>query len=194
MSTHARLFRKLTRKIVTLPAATQAAREAGDIGPEDEVTVTIAKVSVGAVTARVGAPASIRERLRGEDPEETPEQRRERITREIQENPERVREMLEYQENLTRAIVCLGVMSEKVVDKHESELEDEEITPEHFGEDLPVVYNAILSFSDLPFLPSEVRDAARFRPEQVAQPVLADGEGAGHGPVDDQPGVEPGPV
>jgi hypothetical protein len=190
----ASLFRKLTRKSVTLPAATKAAREAGDIPTDAEITVLIRKVPVGEVTARAGAPSSVRERLRTSDPGETPEERKARIVQEVLGDQEGFKELIAYNERLQEAIVCLGVTSMKVVDKPEPDLEDDEIVPGHFGEDLPHLYNEILRFSDLPFTPAEVRDATTFREEPVATPVLADGEGAGDRPMDDLPDVEPGPV
>jgi hypothetical protein len=191
---NASLFRKLTRKVITLPAATRAAREAGDIPEDQEVTVIIRKVTVGEVTARAGSPASIRERLRKLDPDESEEDRKARIVAETLGDQESWDELIAYNRRLETAIVCLGVASETVVDKPEAQLEGDEITPDFFGPDLSTVYNAILAFSDLPFTPAEVRDATTFRPEPLAAPVLADGEGAGHGPVDDLPDVEPGPV
>jgi predicted transcriptional regulator len=167
----ASLLKKRTRKVVTLA-------QTDDEG--NPITVVIRKVMAGQVTARAGAPLSIITALREGDPNETMEQRKERLRATALEDPERIREMADYGQRLRQAVVSLGVVSLKVVDKPEAELEEDEILPDHFGEDFATLYNAILQFSDLPFSPVEVRDATAFRPEQVAEPVLGNGEGAGH--------------
>jgi hypothetical protein len=181
----ASLYRKRTRKVVTLSQTDEEGKP---------MTVVIRKVTAGQVSARAGAPVSIISALRQADAQETPEQRKERVLAEALEDPDRLRELADYNQRLRQAVVCLGVVSEKVVDKPEAELEDDEMLPEHFGEDFSTVYNAIIQFSGLPFTPAEVRDATAFRPEQVAQHVLDPGKGAGDRPVDDIPNVEPGPV
>jgi hypothetical protein len=181
----ASLLRKRSRKIVTLSQTDEEG---------NPITVVIRSLTAGMVQARAGASPAMISALRNMDAGETPEQRKQRLIQESLEDPERLAESARYNERVRNAVVCLGVVSEKVVDKPEAELEEDEMLPEHFGRDFATVYNAIVHFSGLPYTPAEVRDATAFRPEQVAQHVLDPGEGTGDRPVDDLQNVEPGPV
>lgn len=159
----------LNRKTITLPLSDPATGE--------PLQVTIRRVSGGEVTARAGSPLTLLALARGGDPNETDEQRRERLLQQALSEPETFAGAFEYGQKLQRAVVCLGVVSEKVVERPESELGVDEIRPEHFGDALPVVYNAILEFSDLPYQPMELADLRRFRREPVAGDDARDGEG-----------------
>ena len=167
----AKSLKKLTRKVITLK------QQDPDTG--EPLSVTIRKVSVGEVTGRTGAPLSLRH-LVGTREGETAEERVQRIREELGNDPESIRETMVFAEKTRNAVVCLGVVSEKVVDKAHDELAEDEMRPDDFGEDLPTVYNAILEFSGLPYQPLEVADMTRFPEESVAGPVLGNGERAGN--------------
>jgi hypothetical protein len=162
-------LKKLTRKVVPLSVI--------DDETGEPLTVVIRKVGAGEVTARTGKPLSLLMALRAGDPDETPEQRQQRLIEEMQHNPELKQDSIRYGEQVQRTVVCLGVVSEKIVDKPFVELAEDEIRPEDLADDFPRVYNAILSFSGLPYQSMEVADMTRFPAEPVAEHVLEDGEG-----------------
>lgn len=159
-------LKRLNRRTITLPVHDPETGEA--------LTVTIRRVSAGEVTARAGSPLLLA-LARNADPDESEAERRERLMRQALDDPEMLAETIEYGRRIQYAVVSLGVVSEKVVDKPESELAEDEIRPEHFGDALSVVYNAILEFSDLPYQPMEVADMRRFRREPVAGDYVGDG-------------------
>lgn len=152
----ASLLKQRTRKTVTL-------RQTDDAG--QPITVVIKKISAGEITARIGAPWGLLQAaadvMSGERAE------REAASRElIARDPEAFAEAVQYGARKKAAVVCLGVVSEKVVDKPEHELAEDEMRPEHFREDFELLYNEIVTFSGLPYNSLEVRDLATFRSEQ----------------------------
>lgn len=165
---NAKLLKKLSRKVITL---SQVDPETGE-----PLSVTIRKVKAGEVNARVGKPMSLMGALRDFDPDETPEERRKRVMHVLTDDPEMLEESMRYGEEVKRAVLCLGVTSELVVDKSQHELTDIELCPEDFGDDFGMLYNAILEFSDLPFQPEKVADLSRFRQDGVAEDLQPAGQ------------------
>ena len=160
-------LKRLNRKTITLPI--------NDPETGEPLTVVIRRVRAGEVTARAGSPLSLLAAARNADPGETPEQYRERVLKQALADPQLFAETVEYGQRMQAAVVSLGVISEKVVDKSEHELAEDEVLPEHFGDALPMLYNAIIEFSNLPYQPLEGADLTRFRQQSVARDILSDG-------------------
>jgi len=77
------------------------------------------------------------------------------LTHALTNDPEMQRNSARQDWNTKRAVIALGVASEKVIYDH-AELTggdgDEPMTPEDFGEDLEYLYEQIVRFSSLPYL------------------------------------------
>lgn len=146
-------IKKLSRKVVTL----------GSIQDEEgnPLTVVIRKVKNREVLLSAGAPLGILAFAQSEE-DETDDERTERIAAKIKEDPARVKEAFEFQERLLQAVVCAGVVSDKVVSKPFAELAEDEVHITELGDDVQLLFNEIISFSGLPYHPLEVADARRF--------------------------------
>lgn len=136
--------------------------------------VTIRKVNASEVLIKAGSPMLL-SMFGGIDPEESDEQRAIRMGREATQDPEKYRKSAEFFNKLVSITVCSGVVDVPIVDKHESELEEDEITPEMLGDDLPRVFNEIAKFSGIPYNAQEVAATQRFPKEQVAADPGQDG-------------------
>lgn len=156
----AKQIKKLTRKPITLPNLTKELREKGELGPEESATVVIRKVNQGEVTVLVGTMPGVldlREKLLAEGlrGEELTQALTKNLTEALTNDPEMQRTSARQDWNTKRAVIALGVFSEKVVYDY-AELTggegDEPMTPEDFGEDLEYLYEQIVRFSSLPYL------------------------------------------
>lgn len=150
----AKLLKNLNRKVIEL----------SQINPEtnEPVKVTIRKVKQGEVIARSGMPMSLINLAKAGPEGETPEQRQKRMMEEIKRSPDDFLAAMQSGNKIRRAVLCLGIVSEKVVDKPENELLEDEMCPELFGVDQDMLYNAICEYSNLPFGRAEVADLNSF--------------------------------
>lgn len=140
----------------------------------DPLKLTIRRVTSQTVMLKAGAPMLLNMfTAAGED--ETEEERRERMQREAMSDPEKLQESAAFFTRLVRVTVCAGVVDVPIVDKHESELAADEITPEMLGDDLPRVFNAIAQFSGIPFSAPEVAATRTFPAVEVAADSRPDG-------------------
>jgi uncharacterized protein YjgD (DUF1641 family) len=152
----AKLLKNLNRRVIALT----------QINPETNkpLTVTIRKVKQGEVIARSGMPMSLINLAKAGPENEAKEERTKRMMERIK-TPEGRDEFMQAMQTglkMRRATLCLGIVSDKVVDKPENELLEDEVTPEIFGDDQDLIYNAICDFSNLPFGRAEVADLETF--------------------------------
>ena len=197
-----RLFRKLSRKALALPGATRDARAAGEIGPDEEITVIIRKVSAGRVTALTGIPP-ILFRLAIDAESEKDLSRDEALQRRRElmlENPEMLNASIEQQQNQLRAIIHLGVVDPPIPYRPFTTAVDSTALPEVLEEDpetvlfedldpddITYLHNAIVSFGSMDIAALDDGSASqegrvsdegdRFLSERPPDPVLTDGEG-----------------
>jgi hypothetical protein len=156
----AKQIKKLTRKPLTLPFWTEKLRSEGKLTAEQNAEVIIRKVHEGEIAALVGVMPGVldlREKLLAEGlkGKELLKTLTANLTDALTNDPEMQRISARQDWNTKRAVIALGVVSEKVVYNHE-ELTggegDEPMTPEDFGEDLEYLYEQIVRFSSLPYL------------------------------------------
>lgn len=167
----ASLIKKLSRKVVELPQATRLAREAGELGPTEGITVIIRKVSVGEVTSKVGTPPQLLQLASSQEPGETPEERRARMNTRILEDGDLFRASQKEAHDTLRAIVATGVIDPKV----SLTPEGEELDPSDFGGDLHYLHDQIVNFSSLPYQPLGGPALERFPGEPLADGAEPDG-------------------
>lgn len=144
------LTKKLTRKVVTLPKLTEAAKASGDWTEEGDVKITIRKVTMDEVTALTGVMPGIfnlrqkllDEGLKGQELATA-------LQSAITTDDDMLQASNKHQLLTKRAVISLGVVSETV--KLKAEYPDD-MTPEDFGDDFDHLYNAIIDFSSLPFV------------------------------------------
>jgi hypothetical protein len=180
----ARLIKQLSRQSVTLPAATRAARASGDIAASDAVSVTIRKVQVGEVIALVPTPPSVfRLAALQAGTQDDPEAARARLEQAILDDPTLAQAGQQQQRDTVRAIVALGVTSERVL--LTSDDSPDALVPEDFGDDLAHLHDAIVAWSSLPYTRLGGADGiGAFPGEPVGNPPVADGEVLRHDPVE----------
>jgi len=179
-----KLLRQLNRTKLELPHLTRALRQTGQLEPDGSAVITIRKVKVGEVTALVDTPprllavrrqrAEIDKQREGEGLEPiTDEDWSPKLEAILEEDQDLMRATTRYNSELQRAIIQLGVVSEKVVLNPELVTEEgDEILPEDFGDDFEAVYNGIVEWSSLPY----ARLSATFLDVEVADPPESDGE------------------
>ncbi len=132
-------LKKLTRKKVNL---SQTDPETGE-----PFSVIIRKVRVGEVTALTGVPPLLF--TLGKEKGESDEEHQERVKAMMMDQPELAALGLAQTRSTQRAVIALGVASENVV--YEGETTDDTMSPEDFGDDYDLVYDAIVAFSSLPY-------------------------------------------
>ena len=149
------LLKRVSQKIVSLPAATAAAREAGELAGDEELVVRIRKVTAKEMVVAAGAVPNLYALVREKREDETPEEFARRMQQKALEDPELVIDTNRQDLLNQRALVALGVTATGIrkadgtMQLDEVELSvDGDLTPEEiFGGDLEVVQAAILAFS-----------------------------------------------
>jgi len=178
---NAALLRNLTRKTVVLPAATRLARAAGSIPATDDLTVTIRKVKVGEVVGIVPTPPSVfrlaaLQATEGEDPTLA----RQRIEQALTDDPALIHDSQRQTLDTQRAIIALGVTSERVV--LEATDDPDSMTPEDFGDDFTYLHDEIVRWSSLPYARLGGSALGTFPDEPVGGGAEQDGEALRHDP------------
>lgn len=149
------------------------------------LTLTIRRVNAQEVLLKAGGPVLLN-LFGGLKSGESTEQQQDRMQAELFQDNEKLKESAEFYMRLVNVTVAAGVVDVPIVNKPESELEEDEITPGMLGDDLPYVFNKIAEFSGIPFSAQEVAATQRFPKEQVATDSGPDGA-----PLRSDP-VEPG--
>lgn len=145
------MLRKISRKQVTLPSATRALREAGELEGDAEYTVTIRKVRAGELAAVTSTPPRLfdlaRERVEGESEEEF----RQRVQDAMMGDPELLQASTRKSDETTRAVIALGVVATSDGAQVTLDGSDDSLVPEDFGDDFAMLHDHITEFSSLPY-------------------------------------------
>ena|GEM_PF-3591889 len=163
------LIRKLSRRTVPLENLTRLAVEAGELPEGQQLTIQIRRVTALEVTKLTGKPPALLRIARMRQPGESDEQWRERWQRLVDEDPSLLTEGLEYHQQLQEAVLCAGCVAPRVV-ASESDIqpghEDDTLLIAELGPDAEAVYDAIVTFSGLPFRLRQGGGAVSTFPEQ----------------------------
>lgn len=149
------LLKRVSQKIVPLPAATAAAREAGELAGDEELVVRIRTVTAKEMVVAAGAVPNLYALVREKREDETPEEFALRMQQRALEDPELIVDTNRQDLLNQRALIALGVTATGIRKADGTLVLDEvelsvggDLTPEEiFGGDLEVVQAAILAFS-----------------------------------------------
>lgn len=148
------LIKRLSRRTVVLERLTEEALEAGEIQPGEQLTITIRRVTSLDVTKATGRVPALMRVARLRKPGESDEEWHKRWAEMIHDDPELATEGLEYSARLKEAVLTLGCVAPKVVPSDADIPEDQEdstLTIADLGPDSDDVYDAIVTFSGLPY-------------------------------------------
>lgn len=179
------LIRRLNRRKVTLERLTKEALETEQLEPDQKIEILIRRVTTIEVTKRVATPPAFLRAARLRQEAESEEEFKERW-RELVEGDEELQAAgVPYAAELRIAILEAGCVAPRVY-ANDAEIpagDEDAITISDLGDDADDVYEAIVTFSGLPFsLRSGAGPAGTFPQEPVADQDQPDGEVLRHDP------------